>query len=165
MIRSHFSVPGALALLLAACGQQGPVANNADESAALPSVNQGASDPSGAAPPPGTTTGTGAMPAAPAAAIPAGFHGRWGMAPADCTTTRGDAKGLLTIDRGGLKFYESRALPATNVNTSSDSFSADFAFTGEGQQWTRFETLELQDGKLVRTESGPMASYTYVRCD
>src|SRR5688500_4994135 len=30
-------------------------------------------------------------------AIPAAFHGRWGMVPADCTSTKGDAKGLITI--------------------------------------------------------------------
>ncbi len=29
--------------------------------------------------------------------IPAALHGRWGMVPADCTSTRGDNKGLLTI--------------------------------------------------------------------
>lgn len=85
--------------------------------------------------------------------------------PGDCTSTRGDAKGLLTISGSDLRFYESHAIPKGNVKTSADSFSADFAFSGEGMTWTRFQTLELQNGKLVRTESSPMASYTYARCD
>ena len=34
----------------------------------------------------------------PLTVIPAAFHGRWGMVPADCTSTRGDNKGLITVD-------------------------------------------------------------------
>ena len=86
------------------------------------------------------------------------------MTPADCTPTRGDAKGLLIVGSGGLQFYESRAVPARNAQQSNDSFSADFTFTGEGQTWSKFQTLTLDDDKLVRTESSPMASFTYVRC-
>jgi hypothetical protein len=86
------------------------------------------------------------------------------MTPADCTSTRGDAKGLLIVSSDGLRFYESRAVPARNTQKSDDSFSADFAFTGEGQTWSKFQTLTLDDDRLVRTESSPMASFTYVRC-
>src|SRR5512134_919075 len=43
----------------------------------------------------------------PAPAIPAAFQGRWGMVREDCTSTRGDAKGLIVIDANGIKFYES----------------------------------------------------------
>ena len=63
-----------------------------------------------------------------------------------------------------MRFYESVAKPARNVESSANSISADFDFTGEGQSWTKFETLTLQGDKLVRTESSPMASFTYVRC-
>jgi hypothetical protein len=86
------------------------------------------------------------------------------MTPADCTSTRGDAKGLLVVSADWMVFYESEAVPARNVETSNDSISADFAFTGEGQSWTKFQTLTLDDDRLVRTESSPMASFTYVRC-
>ena len=105
------------------------------------------------------------MPAAAATAIPAALHGRWALTPADCTSTKGDTKGLLVVSRDGLTFYESRALPARNIRTTSDSFGADFAFIGEGQSWNRFETLRITKGRLVRTESRPMASFTYVRCN
>ena len=71
---------------------------------------------------------------------------------------------MLTVSRDGLRFYESRAVPVANVNTSPDSFSAEYAFTGEGMQWKKFQTLELQGDKLVRTESNPTTSYTYARC-
>jgi hypothetical protein len=96
--------------------------------------------------------------------IPASLHGRWGMTPGDCTSTRGDAKGLLIVSADALKFYESVAKPAGELDTSSNSASGDFAFTGEGMTWKKYEALELQSGKLVRTESDPMTSFTYARC-
>ena len=96
--------------------------------------------------------------------IPASLHGRWGMTPADCTSTRGDAKGLLIVSADGLKFYESVAKPAGELKTSGTSASGDFAFTGEGMTWKKYEVLEIQSNKLVRTESSPMKSFAYVRC-
>jgi len=156
--------------LLSSCGGSDPVADEANNSAVLPAPDTvNASDPSGAPPSPNSENppepATADNAATPAATIPSRFHGRWGLTPGDCTSTRGDAKGLLTIAADKLTFYESRAVPKGNVETSPDSFSADFAFTGEGQAWTRYQSLELQKGgKLVRTESGPMASYTYAKC-
>ena len=86
------------------------------------------------------------------------------MTPEDCTSQRGDAKGLLIITANDLKFYESRAVPVGNIGGSKDSFTGDFRFTGEGQTWTSFETLQLQRTRLVRTTSSPMASFTYAKC-
>ena len=40
-----------------------------------------------------------------------------------------------------------------------------FAFTGEGQEWSRYQSLERQGDKLTRAERDPNASYTYLRCD
>ena len=82
----------------------------------------------------------------------------------DCTSTRGDAKGLLIVSADQLKFYKSVGKPAGDLKMSPDSASGDFAFTGEGMNWKKYEALELQDSKLVRTESSPMASFTYARC-
>ena len=96
--------------------------------------------------------------------IPAAFVGRWGLTPADCTSTRGDNKGLLTVAANQLNFYEARAKPAGELEQTKSSVSGDFAFAGEGQTWKRHQVLELQDHKLVRTESNPMASFTYARC-
>ena len=148
-------------LAVAGCSGSDPVADNSS-GAALPEMNNTSPRDTSQAPP--ADAAPSAAEPKSAAAIPAAFHGRWGMAPGDCTSTMGDAKGLLTISAGELKFYESVGRPAKNVETTDDSFSADFAFTGEGMSWTRFQTLQLQDGKLVRTESSPMASYTYARC-
>ena len=64
--------------------------------------------PSEEAGPPAADNAT-ANDAATANVIPAAFHGRWGMVPADCTSTRGDDKGLITVDANSIKFYESRA--------------------------------------------------------
>lgn len=166
----------ALALTLGACGGTDPVAEQSKNTAELPSIDNVAGGRDGTpsadgGPPPNATAapdaqGSSAFPANPdpAAAIPAALHGRWGMTPADCTSTRGDAKGLLVISSDGLRFYESRAVPVRNVEASTDSIRADFAFTGEGQTWTKFQTLSLEGDKLIRTESSPMASFIYARC-
>ena len=113
--------------------------------------------------PPAEDSGTGAAEAS--GTIPQALRGRWGMVPADCTTTRGDAKGLLIVSGDTLRFYESTARPAAEIEDSPDSISGTFAFTGEGMHWTKFQSLELQDGKLIRSETDPAHSYTYVACD
>jgi hypothetical protein len=162
----------ASALALSACGGGGPVADEAENVTALPSVDNiaggrdGVPSADGGAPPNAGQGPPAAAPidAKPAGAIPAALHGRWGMTPGDCTSTAGDTKGLLIISRDNMRFYESEAIPIANVETSADSFSADFAFSGEGQNWKKFQTLVLDDDRLVRTESSPMASFTYARC-
>jgi hypothetical protein len=109
-------------------------------------------------------------PAAPAAStIPLAVQGRWGLVPADCTSTNGDNKGLVTIDATSLKFYESRATLSTIKDVDDDGIEAAFAFTGEGQSWTRDVELDVEDeGKtLIRKEIGADASPTplkYTRC-
>ena len=147
---------------LAACGKPRAVAEDANNVDALPSLSEPAPSPTGA--PPANATASTAIPA-PAAAIPAALQGRWGLTLRDCTSTLGDAKGLLIVSRDELRFYESRAVPSPGVETSQDSVSGNFAFSGEGQQWEKYETLELQDGKLIRAERNPVASFSYVRCE
>lgn len=129
-------------------------ANNVAEAATAASPAAQAANAAAQLPPPSVATGT----------IPAALQGRWGMNPADCTSRRGDSKGLMIVSPDMLQFYESQARPAANAKATATSFSGDFAFSGEGQKWTRFESLEVREGKLVRTESSPMASYTYARC-
>jgi hypothetical protein len=150
---------------LAACGRPDPVASDAQNTSALPSANTAAPSPTGG-PPTNVTTSPASTsaPPAPAGTLPAALQGRWGLTPGDCTTSLGDAKGLLVVNSGELRFYESRAVPSPGIKTSPDSVSGNFAFTGEGQNWTKYETLELRDGKLVRTERDPGVSFTYVRC-
>jgi len=109
-------------------------------------------------------------PASPAAnTIPLAVQGRWGLVPADCTSTRGDNKGLVTIDATSLKFYESRATLGAIKDIDDDGIEATFAFTGEGQAWTLDVELDVEDGgkTLIRKEKGPNASPTplkYTRC-
>lgn len=99
------------------------------------------------------------------AQIPPALHGRWGLTPGDCTSTRGDAKGLLRVSGDRLRFYESVGRPESGIAITNQSISGTFSFTGEGQAWTREQALQIQDDKLVRTESEPRATYTYVRCN
>ena len=157
-------------LALAACDKRDPVANGAGNTAGLPSVDDvagakvGRASADGSAPANVVTTPASASAPNGVVAIPAALHGRWGLTPGDCTSTKGDAKGLLLVTSGELKFYESRAVPAAHVAASNESIGADFAYTGEGQSWSKFETLQLKKDKLIRTESSPMSSFTYARC-
>lgn len=156
-----------LMLAATACAKRDPVADGANEATILPAPTESnASDPTGAPPPDNAASPAvpGTAPATPAAAIPAALHGRWGLTPGDCTSTRGDNKGLLTVSADSLKFYESRAVPTGNTQSSATSFSADYTFTGEGMTWTRYQTLERKGDKLVRTLSTPMESFTYAKC-
>jgi hypothetical protein len=162
----------AVAVVLTGCGGHDPVDRQANNTAGLPAIKDSVPSADGAPPehaqaaqPEKEQPAAADPPAQPAKLIPAALQGRWGLAPNDCTSTRGDAKGLLVIGPDSLKFYESRAVPGGNGQTSSDSISGDFHFTGEGQTWTKFEVLALQKQELVRTESNPMASFTYARCD
>jgi hypothetical protein len=147
---------------LTACNRPDPVADNVNNVEALPTVNEPAPNPTGA-PPANAAESDGLMPAA-AGSIPPAVQGRWGLTPADCTSTKGDAKGLLIVERDRLRFYESRAVPSPGIQVESDSVSGNFAFTGEGQEWTKYQSLERQGDKLVRTERDPVATFTYVRC-
>jgi hypothetical protein len=149
-------------LATASCSKRDPVADGANTATSLPLVNHAGPDPHGAPPEMGAAPAT-SLPE-PASTIPAALQGRWGLTPADCTSTRGDAKGLLTISAGELRFYESRAVPTADVHGDATTVSGTFDFTGEGQSWSRFQALDLQKQKLVRTESNPPASFTYAKC-
>lgn len=164
MLRAIFPIVTiASVATLVACSGQDPVAPEANNIASS-EVDVLPPDESAATPTNDLENGDDEPVVETANSIPASFQGRWGLTPADCTSTRGDNKGLLTIAADRLTFYEARAVPAGSLKQTKDSISGDFNFTGEGQNWKRYQVLELQDSKLVRTESSPMASYTYARC-
>lgn len=157
-MRLALSITAALAL--AACGRPDAVAEE-ENTASLPSVGTDAPSATGARPDNAIATPSGAV---AAAAIPPSLHGRWGLTPGDCMTSHG-SEGLLTISANQIRFHESVAVPSAGVQTSANSISGDFAFTGEGENWTRHQTFELRDGRLVRTDRDPIATFRYVRCD
>jgi len=164
MLRAIFPIVTIVSVAtLVACSGQDPVAPEANN-IATSEVDVLPPDESDTNPTNDLANGVDEPVVETANAIPAAFQGRWGLTPADCTSTRGDTKGLLTIAADKLTFYEARAIPAGTLKQTKDSVSGDFNFTGEGQNWKRYQVLELQNSKLVRTESGPMASYTYARC-
>ncbi|MCF2513544.1 hypothetical protein LVY65_00455 [Sphingomonas sp. G124] len=101
-----------------------------------------------------------------ALAIPAAFHGRWGMVPADCTSTKGDAKGLISIDGNSIKFFESLGKLTKVTLNAPENFTGTFAFTGEGESWTNSQNLKLtgSSNTLIRSETDVAQSYTYKRC-
>lgn len=148
-------------LAIVACSRNDPVDDKASNTAGLPDINVQA--PSTAGEPHADTKPATTAPTAQAA-VPAAMQGRWGLTPADCEPGRTDAKGLMIISAIDLKFYESRAVPGGDVQTSPQIVSGNFHFTGEGQTWTRYEAIKVDGQKLIRTESNPTASFTYAKC-
>lgn len=144
--------------VLAACEKRDPVADEANAIAPAPVTNDNAGAVAGAPPP----ISSAADPRGP---IPVPLQGRWGLTPADCEPGRSDAKGLLVISANELRFYESRGVPGTSIESSAQGMSGNFNFTGEGQSWSKYVSLKLTTDGLVRTERNPAASYTYARCD
>ncbi|WP_404481804.1 hypothetical protein [Novosphingobium sp. BL-52-GroH] len=101
--------------------------------------------------------------------IPEAVRGRWGLVPADCTSTKGDAKGLLEVSADQLKFYEFVARLGTIKEAGESRIRATFAYTGEGQSWTQDVVLDAQDdGKtMIRRDYGKDAMpgpLKYTRC-
>lgn len=101
--------------------------------------------------------------------VPEMIRGRWGIVSADCTSTHGDAKGLLEISGTDLIFYEARAILNKVKETEPSRLRALFNFEGEGMEWQSDVLLEVQeDGQtLLRREYGPDAPPVptrYTRC-
>ena len=154
-------IMAAMLLALAGCGGNDPVEPEANATAGLPDINAVA--PSAGGEPRNETVPAAGTPAA-GAKIPAALQGRWALSPGDCTAAPAQAKGLLTITPNELRFYESVAVPSGDVQTSADSVSGNFSFTGEGQSWTKFQSLEVTRQIMVRTETNPSASFNYAKC-
>ena len=165
------SIPLAFVLSAAACGQSDPVDENADNTvgidvavaqanATADAVRNQADD---TPPAPGTNQSEPTHPdPVPGGVIPAAYQGRWGMVPADCTSTRGDAKGLMTIGDTRIRFYESTATLMSQRPAIATSFSGHFAFRGEGQSWDKVMTFTRTGDRLTRAEEE--GTYTYTRC-
>ena len=165
------AIPFVFLLSAVACSKNEPVADDAENAAGLDQVVaqanataeaiQNQTDPT--PPAPVTNQEEPAMvPPTPGAIIPAQYHGRWGMVPADCTSTRGDAKGLITVGDTRIRFYESTATLMDRRPAIATSFSGRFAFTGEGQRWEKVMTLTRSGDTLVRAD--PEGRFTYKRC-
>jgi len=103
------------------------------------------------------------------ARIPRTLRGRWGLVPADCKSVPGDHEGSLVVSGETLRFYESVGTLGTVVEKDETRIVGDFAFTGEGETWTRRVVLDGQDNgqTLIRREQGADAmpgALRYRRC-
>jgi hypothetical protein len=113
-------------------------------------------------PPDGNSAGSNIAEPAPAPTIPSQYRGRWGLVPADCTSTRGDNKGLITVGDRTIRFYEATATLKEQLPSTGGRFSGTFSHTGEGQSWETVTSFSRQGDTLTRTE-GPQG-FTYTRC-
>jgi len=165
------AVPFVFLLSAVACGKNEPVDDDAENAAGLDQVVAEANATAEAiqaqadTTPPAPVTNQeepAIVPPTPGAIIPAQYHGRWGMVPADCTSTRGDAKGLITVGDTRIRFYESTATLSQQRPATANSFAGEFVFTGEGQRWEKVMTLTRNGNTLERADSE--GSFTYRRC-
>ena len=155
-----------LSFALIACQQADP--NNI----AIDEANNAAAMEVEALPPSDTATTNADDASTPAklpTSIPAQFQGRWGLTSADCTSTKGDAKGRLTINDARLTFFEAKGTLNKVLGATTNSLDANYGFLGEGQSWQRVERLKLVNDKLNRrtdTQAGqePPVNLTYERC-
>lgn len=165
------AIPLVFMLGAVACGREEPVDAGAENAANLEAVvaeaNAAAeavherSDPTPPAPGTNQSEPILAQPT-PGDVIPERYQGRWGMTAADCTSTRGDAKGLMTIGDTRIRFYESTATLTERRPAIATSFSGLFAFRGEGQAWEKVMTFTRTGDTLKRAEEG--GTFTYRRC-
>ena len=165
------SIPLAFVLAAAACGKSDPVNENADNTAGLEVAVAQANATANAVrnqadetpPAPGTNQSAPTPPdPVPGGIIPAQYQGRWGLVPGDCISTRGDAKGLMTIGDTSIRFYESTATLTAQRPAIATSFAGLFAFRGEGQAWEKVMTFTRTGDSLKRAE--PEGNFTYKRC-
>lgn len=150
--------------LLGACNSSEPNAGSPDEELA----SEAATPAPLPTTPPATQTETPSA-AVTANQIPAPLQGRWGLVPADCEPGRADAKGLLVIGPTRLEFYESVGTLARITEGTDSRIRGSFGFTGEGMEWQRDVTLDVQEGgkTLIRREYGEDAApgpFRYTKC-
>ena len=175
MTQRHFTLPALLALALAACQQHAndtdiaidnqvnaAEAANADIEMLPPSEEGGAPVASANASVPLNDAEDDSENSPSTAVIPAQYRGRWGLVAADCTSTRGDAKGLMTIGDKSIRFYESTASLREQRPANATSFSGTYSFTGEGQTWERVVTLTRTGNTLKRAQAD--GNFTYTHC-
>ncbi|NIJ39576.1 hypothetical protein FHR22_004328 [Sphingopyxis panaciterrae] len=101
--------------------------------------------------------------------IPTAIRGRWALKAADCAAKKGTDLTALTIDATNLRFYESHGELARVRESDANRITADYRFSGEGEEWDRRMQLELADGgkALVRRDTGEGAAtgaMRYTRC-
>ena len=161
-----------VALALAACSRTAePNTIAIDNDAATPNSTDVLSSDGGDALNATTATAENAATAAGNAAAPAGtaipraFRGRWGINPADCTSTKGDAKGLIMVGPDSIRFYESTAKLTSVATNDPEHFVGNFDFTGEGQSWKKSEDLKLTGSSNILARIDDEGSTKYNRCD
>ena len=159
-----FTFPLLALAALAACDNGTQGADTTTEEAAADG-NLVANNSVGPAPGPSADAATPAP-----TEIPVALRGRWGMVPLDCTSTRGDNKGQLTVTGDKLEFYESVGTLDTIMDAEPTRIRAAFEFEGEGMTWQREVVLDVQDdgATLIRREYGDDAApgpFRYAKCN
>ena len=100
----------------------------------------------------------------PDTAIPAAFHGRWGLTPEACRSERDDTPGLVTIAADRINFHNSIAVPEKTSNSTPNRIEGEFAFVGTGGTWTGPMSWSVDGRQLIRVDSEAESRVVYTRC-
>ena len=170
-MKRNIAATALLALALAACQREDPNNFVIDEGNSLNAEIETLPEDESSLNNMGSGEANASMPVPPnpvppdqaqGATIPAQYHGRWGMVPADCTSTRGDNKGLITVGDKAVRFFEAVATVKERRPSTGTSYSGLFSFTGEGQNWEKVMTFTRTGDRLKRAEEA--GEFAYTRC-
>lgn len=152
----------AMLLPLAACGRSEEPRNYADASdnAAVqePDSPIEGEPPASPSPPPKPPSAT----VTDQSRLPAAFLGEWTGVNADCADKAADMH--LAITPRALQFYESQGTIVGVAQASPRAVRIDASYEGEGQSWTRKQTLTLSDGGDRLTITDEDSSVARKRC-
>lgn len=156
--------PLALLALSACSAAESDGGANGDQNAAVTDLTTLPPDESASTPTSSLEQGVTEPVVLPDSRIPPFFHGRWGLAAADCASDE-PARGLMTISASAIRFSDSIAVPSKGADLSPRQIRGDFDFVGEqGRTWTGPLSLAVSERHLVRVDSEPGSRLVYLRC-
>ena len=112
-------------------------------------------------PPPGET---GADTASAGGEIPARFHGRWATDAGACERPEASIEGI-TIEARALRFHESIGVPQRVERMDADTVRITSAYSGEGEEWSREQTLHLVGPDTLELADPDGVRLRRLRCD
>ena len=168
---TRIALAGIAAVALTACGGEADEATTENAALAADDIGILPPDESVATPTEDLADGVVEVPPEqnyispnPDTAIPAVFHGRWGLTAEACASERDDTPGLVTIAADRINFHNSIAVPQKTDNATPNRIQGEFAFASGGRTWTGPMSWTVEGRRLIRVDSEPDSRLVYTRC-